>query len=128
MRKLTFEEPKFMKKYFKHLRRDKLVLRLFILSFILLALTFLYIAINYSKLPPLLPVFNQLPWGQERLSITAGIFIPPLLALTIFLINIFLAAFSYNKSPLLARLLAVTTCLTGLLTLLFVIRTITLII
>lgn len=117
-----------MKKHFKNLKRDKLVLRLFILSFILLVLTFIYVAISYTKLPPLLPVFNQLPWGQARLSVTPGIFIPPLIALSIYIVNIFLAAFSYEKSPLLARLFAVTTCLTGLLTLLFVVRTITLII
>ena len=117
-----------MKKYFKNLRHDRLVLRLFILSFIFLVITFIYIGINYSKLPPLLPIFNQLPWGQERLSITPGVFIPPFVALGIFIINIFLAAFSYSKLPLLARLFAVTTCLTSLLSLLFVIRTITLII
>lgn len=117
-----------MKKYFKNLRQDKLVLRLFILSFIFLILIFVYVAFNYTKLPPLLPIFNQMPWGQQRLSPAAGIFIPPLIALFIFIINLFLAAFSYEKSPLLARLFAVTSCLTGLLTLLFVIRTITLII
>jgi len=117
-----------MKKYFKNLRKDRLVLRLFILSFIFLVLTFAYVGFNYMKLPPLLPVFNQLPWGQERLGPTFAIFTPPLMALSIFILNIFLAAFSYEKSPLLARLFAVTTCLTGLLTLLFVIRTITLII
>lgn len=117
-----------MKKYFKNLRKDRLVLRLFILSFIFLVITFIYVLFNYSKLPPLLPIFNQMPWGQERLSITPGIFIPPVIALGIFILNVLLAAFSYEKSPLLARLFAVTTFLTGLLTMLFVVRTITLII
>jgi len=117
-----------MKKYFKHIRRDRLVLRLFILAFVILVLTFLACALGYTKLPPLLPIFNQLPWGMQRLSITPGIFIPPTVALSIFIINLFFAAFSYEKSPLLARLFAVTTMLTSLLTLLFVLRTITLII
>ncbi len=117
-----------MKKYFRNLRQDKLVLRLFLLSFVFLVITFIYVGVSYLKLPPLLPIFNQMPWGQDRLSITPGIFIPPIISLIIFIVNIFLAAFSYEKSPLLARLFAVTTCLTGLLTLLFVIRTITLII
>lgn len=116
-----------MKKYFKNLRRDRLVLRLFLISFVFLVFTFVYLAFNYTKLPPLLPVFNQMPWGQARLSITPGIFIPPIIALVIFITNILLASFSYEKSPLLARLFAVTTTLTGLLTLLFVIRTVTLI-
>ena len=117
-----------MKKYFNYLRKDRLVLRLFILAFVLLLITFIISALSYTKLPPILPIFNQLPWGMQRLSPTPGIFIPPVLALSIFVVNIFLAAFSYEKSPLLARLFAVTTMLTGLLTLLFVVRTITLII
>lgn len=117
-----------MKKYFKYIRQDRLVLRLFIFSFILVVLGFIYVIINYSSLPPVLPIFNQFPWGEKRLSIAPGIFIPPFIALGFLIINIILAAISYEKSPLLARLFAVTTCLTGLLTLLFVIRTITLII
>ncbi len=117
-----------MKKYFKYLRQDKLVLRLFIFSFVFISITFIYIGINYTKLPPLLPVFNQLPWGQERLSITPGILIPPLIVLSIFIVNLFLSAYSYERSPLLARLFAVTSFLTSFLVLLFVIRTITLII
>lgn len=117
-----------MKKYFKYIKQDRLILRLFILSFILVALAFIYALINYTKLPPLLPIFNQFPWGEKRLSITPGIFIPPFVALGILILNVFLSAYSYEKSPLIARLFAVTTCLTGLLTLLFIIRTITLVI
>lgn len=116
-----------MKKNFKTLRKDKLVFRLFILSFLILLTTFIICLLNYSKLPPLLPIFNQLSWGMDRLAFTPGIFIPPVLSLLIFITNIFLSAFSYEKSPLLARLFAVTTTLTSLLTLLFVFRTITLI-
>jgi|SRR3990167_400284 len=117
-----------MKKYFKYLKQDKLLLRLFILSFLIIVLTFVYIVLFYSKLPPLLPVFNQLPWGVQRLSITPGIFIPSIIVIVILIINIFLAAISYEKSPLIARIFAVTSFLTALLTLLFVMRTITLII
>jgi cytochrome c oxidase subunit IV len=117
-----------MKKHFKYLRQDRLILRLFILSFVLLSLAFIYIIFSYSSLPPVLPIFNQLPWGESRLSITPGIFIPPIIALVFIILNMFFAAYSYEKSPLLARLFAVTTCLTGLITLLFVFRTITLIV
>ncbi len=103
-------------------------MRLFIFSLVLLAATFIYVAFNYTKLPPLLPVFNQLPWGEQRLTITPGIFIPAVVVLIIFLINLILSAYSYERSPLLARLFAVTSFLTSLLILLFVIRTITLIV
>lgn len=117
-----------MKKYFKYLREDKLLSRLFILAFILIVITVVYILINYSKLPPLLPVFNQLPWGEKRLSQTIGIFIPSGVVFTILIFNIIASSLSYPKSPLISRMLAVTSFLTSLLTLLFVIRTIQLII
>lgn len=117
-----------MKKHFRNLKQDRLVLRLFILSFLIIAVNFIVIAIAYTNLPPLLPIYNQFPWGEARLAPTPGILIPPLIALSYFVINVFLSAFSYEKYPLIARILAVTTSLIGLLTLLFVIRTITLII
>lgn len=117
-----------MKKYFKYLREDKLLLRLFVIAFILIAITVVYILISYSKLPPLLPVFNQLPWGEKRLSQTIGIFIPSGVVFAILIFNIIASSLSYPKSPLISRMLAVTSFLTSLLTLLFVIRTIQLII
>lgn len=117
-----------MKKYFKKITQDRLVLRLYILSFMFLILTLVLILINYMKLPPVLPIFNQLPWGKERLAITPGIFIPLLIVVFYFILNLFLSALSYEKYPILARVFAVTTSLITLLTLLFVIRTISLIV
>ena len=117
-----------MKKYFKYLKQDKLLLRLFIASFVLIVITILYILISFTNLPPLLPVFNQLPWGEERLVGSWGIFIPSLVALLILIFNIFLSSFTYESAPLISRMLAITSFITALLALLFVIRTITLII
>jgi hypothetical protein len=117
-----------MKKYFKTLKKDKFIIRLFLVTFIILTITLILILFSYSKLPPLLPIFNQLPWGQDRLSITPGIFIPIILALIIFVLNIFLAAIIYEKYPLLSRLFAITSFLTSFLTMLFIIRTLTLIV
>lgn len=116
-----------MKKYFKNLKEDRLIKRLFILSFALLAITLVAILIYYSKLPPLIPLYNQLPWGEARLSPTPGIFIPLIISLLIFILNIFLSAFAYSISPLISRLFSVTSFLTSLITSLFVFRTIILI-
>src|SRR3989344_5577265 len=117
-----------MRKFFKYLKEDRLLLRLFILTVILIIVAIIYILINYNKLPPLLPVFNQLPWGEERLSTTAGIFIPEAIVATIFIFNIFFSAAIYPFSPLISRMLSITSFLTALLSFLFVVRTITLII
>lgn len=117
-----------MKEYFKNLKDDRLLLRLFMASFVLIIITFIYILINYSKLPPLLPIFNQLPWGEKRLEETWGIFIPPLLVLLILFANIFISNFTYSRSPLISRMFAVTSFITSILVMLFIARTITLII
>ena len=117
-----------MKKYFNTINEDKLLKRLFMVSLLLMALTIIYTLINYSKLPPLLPVFNQLPWGQQRLSLTPGIFIPTIVVLGIFIFNVFASVLVYSRSPLLSRLLAITSFITALLNILFMFRTIQLII
>lgn len=117
-----------MKEHFKYIRRDKLIFRLSILTLIFLLFSVLYIIIFYSKLPPLLPVFNQLPWGEERLSFTPGIFIPPITVGIILIFNLFISGFAYTRSPLISRLLIVTSFITSLLNLLFIIRTVLLVI
>ena len=113
-----------MKKYFNSLKKDRLIFRLYITTSILIAITASYSLFNLSKLPPLIPVFNQMPWGEERLSSTFGIFIPSIITSTIFFINIILSAVSYSTSPLISRLIAITSFLTALLTFLFIVRTI----
>ena len=117
-----------MRRYFKYLKEDRLILRLYILASLLIAITIVYIFINYNKLPPLLPVFNQLPWGERRLSATPGIFIPSIVVSIIFIFNTFVSAVIYSNSPLISRMLAITSFLTALLTFLFIVRTIALII
>lgn len=117
-----------MKKYFNTLKKDRLIFRLYISVFILIVLTITYILFNLSKLPPLIPVFNQMPWGEERLSSTFGIFIPSIITSVAFFVNIILSGISYSTSPLISRLIAITSFLTALLTFLFIIRTIQLII
>lgn len=117
-----------MRGSFKYLTQDKLLFRLYLLSMVLIFLTVLFIILNYRNLPPLLPVFNQLPWGEQRLSQTPGIFIPSIVATCVLVFNIIAASAVYSRSPLISRMFAVTSFLTSLLTLLFVVRTIQLVI
>lgn len=117
-----------MKKFFNTLKKDKLILRLSIITIFLILLSVIYILINYSKLPPLLPIFNQLPWGEKRLSGTPGIFIPAISVGAILFFNFIISGFAYPRSPLISRLLIVTSFITALLNLLFTVRTILLII
>ncbi len=117
-----------MKKYFEYIKKDRLIFRLYIISFLFILITIIFIVLTYSKLPPLIPMYNQLPWGENRLSSTLGIFIPSIIVFGMFVANIALSGLSYSHSPLIARLISVTTFLIIILNSLFIFRTILLII
>ena len=113
-----------MKKFLTNIKADKLTFRGFLLSFILIILTVLYILINFRNLPPLIPIFNQLPWGFERLTESWGIFIPVAVLGIIFIFNIIFTSVVYAKNPLIARIVAATTLLLVVMNFIFVVRTI----
>jgi hypothetical protein len=114
-----------MKNFFNNIVADKLALRGFLISFILMLLTIIYILINYSSLPPFLPIFNQLPWGNERLTSTLGIAISTVIFGLVFLFNIIFTSLVYNKSPLIARLVAAVTLIIAVMNFLYIIKLIT---
>lgn len=113
-----------MKNFIKNITSDKLALRGFFISFLLMLLTILYILINYSNFPPFIPIFNQLPWGNDRLTTPLGIFIPTIIFMIIFLFNIIFTSIVYNKNPLIARMVAAVTLILSFMNFLFIIRTI----
>ena len=117
-----------MKEFFKDIAQDKTITLAYLINGFFIIAAVVYILFSYGKLPPFIPIFNQLPWGEQRLGNTFTIFIPVLAALLIFAINIFTSAATYKKIPLISRMLAATSLLTGILTFLFVVKTITLII
>ncbi len=114
-----------MKNLINNLTADKLAFRGFILSLFLTLITVLYILFYYSDLPPLIPIFNQLPWGNARLVSTVGIFIPVIVFVIVFVINVSFTSVVYSKNPLIARIVAAVTLILALMNLLFIIRTIT---
>lgn len=113
-----------MKEFFKDVKSDKLTYRVFIATFFFILLPLPYILFFYGNLPPYLPVFNQLPWGQPRLASPWGVFIPSLISLCILIANVILSSVLYKKTPLVSRMLAVISFIIAILTLLFVFRTI----
>lgn len=113
-----------MKNLINNIKADKLTFRGFILSLLLSFFTILYIIIYYRFLPPLIPIFNQLPWGNDRLTPTIGVFIPIAVFIAIFIFNILFASLVYSKNPLIARIVASVTLMLSMINLLFIIRTV----
>jgi len=111
-----------MKNFINNIASDKLALRGFLISFLLMLFTLLYILISYHSLPPFIPIFNQLPWGNERLTSTLGIFIPPVIFGLILIFNIIFTSIVYNKNPLIARIVAAVTLILAFMNFLFIIK------
>lgn len=116
-----------MRQFFKSIAQDKTIFYFLLLNGFCIIAAVIFILFSYRLLPPFIPIFNQLPWGEQRLGTTSAIFIPLLIALLILVINAFTSAIAYKKIPLVARMLTATSLLAGILTTLFVVKTIILI-
>lgn len=112
---------------FNDVRGDRVLFRGFAINFFIILLTFLYILLSFRNLPPFLPLFNQLPWGEQRIAETIWIFIIPFLSFIIFILNLIYSELTYRKIPLVPRILVVTSFIVSILALLFVVRTIQLV-
>ncbi len=117
-----------MNEFIKPIVNDKIIRWTVIISGIFLILSIALIIIFFSTLPPLMPLFNQLPWGERRLAPTWMFFLPVLTSLFIIFMNIIMTRYIYEKMPLIARMLHTTGFLVSLFTIIFVFRTIRLII
>jgi hypothetical protein len=115
-----------MKKLFNNIKDDRTIIFASFINIFLIAVAIIYILFFYGKLPPLVPVFNQLPWGEQRLGDTLTIFIPIGASLLIFVINIFIGNFIYKSIPLISRMLVAISLLAGILTFILTLRTISL--
>jgi hypothetical protein len=99
----------------KQIKSDKIIKWSMGFAGLLLIIEAISIGIFYFSLPPLIPLFNQMPWGESRLAAKTGIFLPVLIATSFFFLNFFLLIKLYEKIPLISRMLSITTLLITLL-------------
>lgn len=109
---------------FKQIRLDKIIKWGLLFSLILLVLHTLLLVIFYLALPPILPIYNQLPWGDSRLGNKIEIIIPLAISFGFFISNYLLITKLYATMPLVARIISITTLLTTVLGFIFIMRTI----
>ena len=117
-----------MNELFKHIKADKIIKWGMVAAASLLILETAYILIVYTFLPPFLPLFNQMPWGESRLGDKIEIFLPVIITVAFFGVNILLLARLYTRMPLASRILSITTLLITVLSCIFVTRTLLLIV
>lgn len=112
-----------MKELFRYIKSDKIVKLSIALAGILLFSEVIYTIFFYSSLPPYVPLFNQLPWGEDRLGLRIEIFLPILATLVFLLLNLFLIRYFYEKMPLISRIIGITTLLINVLSFIFTFQT-----
>lgn len=112
-----------MKELFKYAKTDKIIRLSLQISLALVLSEIVYTLFCYPSLPPLVPLFNQLTWGEDRLGQRFEIFIPSLTALLFLTTNLILLSKLYERMPLVARILSITTLLISILSFIFTVQT-----
>ncbi len=108
---------------FKNAKKDKIIKWSMSIASILLLGETLVLALFYLSLPPFMPLFNQLPWGDARLGQRPAMFLPVLIASAFLVCNFLLANHVYEKMPLVSRILSLTSFLIAVLSLIFTLQT-----
>lgn len=116
-----------MKEAYKQVKADKITRLAMAVSLVLILLHIVYLAFFYFSLPPIIPLYNQMPWGEARLGGRLEVLIPIGITAIFFIFNYFFLAKLYSAMPLVSRIIGITTMLVTLLAFIFIVRTLQLI-
>lgn len=86
--------------------KDRFILYTTSLTLIFLASSIALILFSYSSLPPLVPFFNSMPWGVDRLYDSNITLISPFVLVGITLLNTVVCLFIYKGFILLSRIIS----------------------
>lgn len=94
-----------MKEKFSLMLSDQFAKTSLLLGVVFVIPLIFLIIISYGNLPPLIPFFNSMPWGEERLVNSHVTIFLPLILLTVFVGNLLFALVAYKKNVLIARII-----------------------
>ncbi len=87
---------------------DRISNACFGVGLLLTVICFILVWINFSSLPPQVPLFLQRPWGEEQLVPKSWLWLQPGLLLLFFLVNYAISLLTMKNEPLTARILGGT--------------------
>lgn len=105
----------FLKDKFSAFWQEKTIRIATRISFAVLFFTLGFLILTWRRLPPQVPLFYSLPWGEEQLGSPSFLLILPLSCLIFGVLNFFLAFFSFEKQPLASKILVWLTVIVTLL-------------
>ncbi|MBP7832794.1 MAG: hypothetical protein KA035_03425 [Candidatus Levybacteria bacterium] len=100
-----------MRSNYKILFADRVIVYAFIVSILGILFLIGLSGFQFLNLPPVIPLFNSLPWGEERLVAKWLIFVIPAFLIGILFLNLFLASKLYRRNALLSRIFLFNTLL-----------------
>lgn len=87
------------------LLRERLNVLVLAVCLILEIAQVLMIILNWSKLPPQIPLYYSKPWGEPMLSSPIGIWLLPAIAFVSIFLNFIVAVFAHKSEIFVARVL-----------------------
>lgn len=96
-------------------RKEKIIKITSQISLGLLLLALVLLAVFWQKLPPEIPLFYSLPWGEEQLGSPGFLLILFFAGFFLGIINFILGLIFFEKHPLAAKILAFVTTSVSLL-------------
>lgn len=94
-----------MKEKFNLIISDQFIRISIFLSLLFIIPLITIIIVTFGSLPPMIPFYNSMVWGEERLANSSITIILPMLLIAIFIGNMMLATFVYSKYALVARII-----------------------
>lgn len=80
----------------------------------IMGISFIILAITFKRLPPSIPLYYSLPWGEEQLAKPSDLFIIPFSIMIIFLLNLILSMVFLKRDNFLIQFLMWSSCLIAL--------------
>lgn len=76
-----------------------------IINFLVVIISFVYLAFRFSLLPPEVPLWYTLPWGKSQLAPSIYLWLIPISLSVIFILDFFLAISIFKTEKFLINLL-----------------------
>ncbi len=104
-----------MKDRTRILFKDRFIFYASSLMFVFVLVLIVLVMFSYTSLPPLIPVFNSMPWGLSRLYVSSIVLYLPLSIGLVVILNLIILVLIYKKFTLLSRILSFNSLLLSLL-------------
>lgn len=84
-------------------------------NLLVITVQIVYLIYKFNDLPPQVPLYYSLPWGESQLASASQLFFLPTFSIVFGLINNLLAATIFAKITLLSKLLVITSLVISIL-------------